>query len=919
MLTIERRAATTVSDTGASEPAIVRQRTQRALSLSAGAADASRIVHTEQRSFVTFDTASATAPVSVPMDAAANTASQTDTVNAGTPGTTAAQRTMPLVPDERPLWRLLHEHRLIDYDRQVAQLEHETPSWQPSPSLAAERTRQRQEADIAAALQSNDVAVLSQAIARMPEAFSCDYIDRVWQAADVFAHTGHLDDADALYRTVIPACASDANRIATLYRAEHQLSAERVDALIALEASQGHRDAQGDAAFARLRYERAITALSKLPPGSPQAASAVASVASAIRANRDGPAAALAGWIAHAQHDRKQAQDWFETALTFSADNVDAKLGLAQVRIEAHEYDAAQSLLDEPGLRDEARAREQRTQIALARANDAYAAHRYKETLKWLDAAAQEGLPATDTAALRGWAFYALGRFDEAAAAFRTTYEARHDDDSAEGLAMSTHAMREHGERLGTTRPTGDGRIDAYLDALDAQTLYYRKQFVASHAALRGALTGLADPQRIARYVPADLTGIDAPSAAGGLTWSDHIGAAGQGRLDTIGPELQAAWFHGTTQFSMQYRQLFINAGTTSLDQAVPKLIGTLEGRLAPTNSDIAQQQSSIERSLKQITTGGSARAEAFQATVADSTRIGMLPKLDWSLSLGGTQGAPAGFQYDAAGSVGQRTTWGMWTLYGGSAPVRDSLLSWRGTTLPESVGGGWWGAVRRTAGGVRLQWQPAPRWNISAAAEGQWLTGQNVVGNEGISADLSAGYDFRLHGFDYFSVGPTAHYLSYRRNENFYSWGQGGYYSPQSSLSTGVALQWLTQEGRGWQFRGNVEGGWNNSLQHTEQCFPLGLNPGLAREILSLPGQNANSVNEVAGLTCAGSHDHGPYASAAVAAVAKLSSRMQIGALATANVTPGRDKQFGAAVFVRYFFEPRAAVFSSDLPSNAP
>ncbi|MGN6085564.1 hypothetical protein, partial [Trinickia sp.] len=67
-----------------------------------------------------------------------------------------------------------------------------------------------------------------------------------------------------------------------------------------------------------------------------------------------------------------------------------------------------------------------------------------------------------------------------------------------------------------------------------------------------------------------------------------------------------------------------------------------------------------------------------------------------------------------------------------------------------------------------------------------------------------------------------------------------------------------------------------------------------------------------------AGSHDHGPYGSTELAAVAKLSSRVQIGALASANITPGRDKQFGAAIFVRYFFEPRAAVFSSDLPSSA-
>ncbi|WP_328807425.1 cellulose synthase subunit BcsC-related outer membrane protein [Paraburkholderia elongata] len=45
-------------------------------------------------------------------------------------------------------------------------------------------------------------------------------------------------------------------------------------------------------------------------------------------------------------------------------------------------------------------------------------------------------------------------------------------------------------------------------------------------------------------------------------------------------------------------------------------------------------------------------------------------------------------------------------------------------------------------------------------------------------------------------------HYLSYRRNENFYSWSHGRYCSPQSSVSTGVALQWLSEEGHIWQWQ---------------------------------------------------------------------------------------------------------------------
>ena len=865
VLTLERHAATTAAATGASEAAVAQQHAQRGLDRSTGTAGESHVVHTEQRNVL-----DAVAPLLAPATsrgpndatvtstpAETNVVRSTNGVNAGASGITAPQNAMPPVPDERPLWQLLHAQRLAEYDRRVKQLEQETPSWRPSSSLAAERTRQRQEADVTAALQSDDAAALRLVLARMPEAFDCTHIDRVWHAADVFFRTGHLDEVDALYRTIIPACTPDANRIATLYRAEQQLRPESVEALIALEATGGHRDAQAEAAFARLRYERAIAALGKLPPGSPQAASQLASVVPSIRAYRDGPAAALAGWIAHAQRDRPEAQHWFETALTFSPENADATLGLAQVRIEARDYDAARSLLDEPALRSDPRARQERVQIALARANEAYAGRRYDDALKWLDAAGREGLPEADTAALRGWTLYALGDHERAAAAFRAGYDAHHDDDSAEGFALSIHAMREHGARAGVQRPTADGRIDAYLHGLDAQTFYYRKQFVAAQAALRDASTGGADPRRIARDVPADLTGIDAPSLTGGLTWSDHIGAAGQGRLDTIGSALRGTWFHDTTQRSLHYRQSFIDAGTAST------------------------------------------RAEELQATVETSSRIGDTEPLDWRFTVGATQGAPSGFQANGSASVGQQAAWGMWSLYGSHHPVRDSLLSWRGmtVTLPGAVNSVRWGAVSSTSGGGQLRWQVAPRWSVSAAAEGKWLTGTNVLGNEGMSADVAAAYDVHPRGFDYFHVGPAVHFLSYRRNENFYTFGQGGYYSPQYSVSAGAALQWLTEEGRNWQIRGSVETGWNDTLSHSASCFPF---------------------DNTIGLTCAGSHDHGPYGSTEVAAVAKLSSRVQIGALASANITPGRDKQFGAAIFVRYFFEPRAAVFSSDLPSSA-
>jgi predicted negative regulator of RcsB-dependent stress response len=899
LLAVERHDTATVSVIDKLDATRLRRRDQQSLGRAVGVAMSARIVQTDQRNLIDPSVAlSSSARVSRVTGTSAN--AQQD---AGDANSTYADST----PDERPFWRLLHDDRLAEFDLKVAALEQDAPSWRPSPSLAAERARLRLQADIARALKGDSAGELRLLIARVPDEFNCSRIDRIWKATDVFAKADHVDEVGALYRSVIMQCKSAADRIATLYRAERDLPSAQADALIELEAASGQRDGQGEVAFQRLRYERAVATLSKESPGTERAAEQLSALAPSILARSDGAAATLAGWIALAHHDIGKAIDWFETAQTFSPDSIDATLGMAQARIEAHAYDEAEALLDQPKLHDEPRARNARAQIALARADVAYKKHWYESSLHWLDIATGEGLPPMDSALLRGWNLYALGRYAKSAEAFRARYEQRHDDESAESLAQALHAMHGHAK----SDRTGD-RVVAYLDALEAQQQYYRKQFVESQATLHDALSGAADPQRIARYMPADLTGIDAASVAAGLTWSDHVGASGQGRLDTTAPELRGEWIHNTTQVELRYRQLFLNAGTTSLDQTVPGLLAVLDAALPEQSNKTA-----FNNAVHRLTMGGSARAEELQAMMVDGFRFGTLPKFDWSLSLGGTQGAPSGFQPNVFGNIGQQIAWGSWSIYAGMTPVRDSSLSWRGMALPEEVGSDRWGAVSRAAVGTQVRWEVVPRWNISATTEAQWLTGMSVEANEGMSADLSASYDLQVRGFDYLSVGPAAHYLSYRRNENFYSWGQGGYYSPQSSVSTGLALQWLSNEGSHWQIQGSVEAGWNNTLQYTEKCFPLGLPTSLHNAIADLPGSSGNIATTASGLSCAGSHDHGPYAHGQVAAVVKLSSHLQAGALVDANVTPGRDRQFAALAFVRYLLTPRSAVFGRDLPQN--
>jgi hypothetical protein len=865
---------------------------QRDLASRNAAAGRARVTQVPQRNLA--QAPAALAPASSPAaSAAAMSAPPQPSAATAATGADASS-----APDERPLWQLLQANRLADYRQALAAMQRRFPNWQPAPGLAADYAQRSREAQIAEVLGGSDPAAIARLLVQAPDAFGCAHIDRVWRAGEVLAAAGRTDEVASLYRSIVPACTPARNRIATLYHAEHELTQQEADALIALEAAEGKRDADSEAAFERLRYERAVTQLAAVAANSEAAAQQLASLAPSIRARRDAGTATLAGWISLAQHKIDAAGEWFETALTFDRGAADAALGLADVRIEQHAYDEAAVLLAGPALRDDPRAREARARIALAQAGDAYRQGHYEQSLQLLDAAEREGMAQSDTERLRGWALYALGRYRDAASCFSARYAREHDEDSAEGLALAMQAAGAH------VRPADDDRgpLRNYVAALDAERDFYSKQFVEAGVAMQAALAGPVDTQRVLRRVPADLSGIGAPSVSAGLAFSDHIGAAAQGRLNVLAPTVRGEWIDGTRQYQLRYRSLFLDAGRASLDETVPGLATVVDDN-APLKT-LAQSK----------TLGGSVRADELQAMVSDTVRIGADGRLDVDLAGGAVQGGPGGLAPNFRAAVGQQAGWGGWSAFFGiGEPMRDSLLSWRGMRLADGAS---WGAVQRTEIGARARWQIGPRWNVSTGAQAQWLTGMNVVRNFGISTDVSAAYDLKLRHFDYFSVGPAIHYLAYNRNENFYTWGQGGYYSPQSSLSTGIALQWLSQEGRRWQWQGNVETGWNVSHQSSAPCFPQGLpTDALLAQVGSANADAAqNAFPKVTALSCAGSHDQGPYAHVRLAATFRLSPHWQTGVLGDANVTPGRDKQFAALAFLRYFLAPRAAVFSRDV-----
>ncbi|WP_293779040.1 cellulose synthase subunit BcsC-related outer membrane protein [uncultured Oxalicibacterium sp.] len=142
--------------------------------------------------------------------------------------------------------------------------------------------------------------------------------------------------------------------------------------------------------------------------------------------------------------------------------------------------------------------------------------------------------------------------------------------------------------------------------------------------------------------------------------------------------------------------------------------------------------------------------------------------------------------------------------------PQVSSLLSYAGAVDP--VTGKTWGGVTDTAVTASLSTRIADHYVFASASYGQ-LRGRNTKDNDRLS--VRTGFDRDLYRNKDLIVnsGVTLSYLQYDNNQSFYTFGHGGYYSPQESTSVSVPLQINGREERlSYMVRASV------SYSHTKE-----------------------------------------------------------------------------------------------------
>lgn len=130
--------------------------------------------------------------------------------------------------------------------------------------------------------------------------------------------------------------------------------------------------------------------------------------------------------------------------------------------------------------------------------------------------------------------------------------------------------------------------------------------------------------------------------------------------------------------------------------------------------------------------------------------------------------------------------------------PVISSLLSYAGARDP--AGAGVWGGVRAAGAHAQIDRQNG-RLGLFAALGLDRYRGDRVADNT--SLKLRAGTDWKLRdrADDTLYAGLTAVYWRYRENLSQYSFGHGGYYSPQSYVALSAPLDWRGRMQR-WSYQ---------------------------------------------------------------------------------------------------------------------
>ncbi|MGA9567061.1 MAG: cellulose synthase subunit BcsC-related outer membrane protein [Candidatus Korobacteraceae bacterium] len=306
----------------------------------------------------------------------------------------------------------------------------------------------------------------------------------------------------------------------------------------------------------------------------------------------------------------------------------------------------------------------------------------------------------------------------------------------------------------------------------------------------------------------AAIEGRNSPYAGGSGYVSNRSGSPGFERLADEEVPLEASTVvFDSLRITAIARPVFLSAGTpdgTSLYRFGTSLVGT---------------------------TFGAQSATGLGGEVQLSTQ-------DFGLRFGIS---PTGFLVNNfLGGVRWRIAGGPVTIWVTRDNVKDTLLSYAGTKDPAS--GSTWGGVVSNSGVVQGNWGGADR-GFYGSFEYQYLTGTNVATNTRIDGNVGAYWKIYSRSYGSLTVGANVFGMGYAKNLRYFTYGQGGYFSPQEYLLLNAPIRWVGRYKRNFEYSITGSLGAQQFREDASPFFPT--DPALQGKAGPYyPGQSVSGAN---------------------------------------------------------------------------
>lgn len=268
-----------------------------------------------------------------------------------------------------------------------------------------------------------------------------------------------------------------------------------------------------------------------------------------------------------------------------------------------------------------------------------------------------------------------------------------------------------------------------------------------------------------------------APYVSGAMALEFRSGDAGTSELANVGVPIEASFSPGGVgRITLTATPTYLDAGTLGTSIYDQEQFGTAV----------------FNQTLK--TFAGITIPEPGTQT-ATGVGLSLAYKQKWlSADIGTT---PLGFEIsnvvggiEIAPQLSDQVTF---RLTGERRAVTDSLLSYAGTTDPGS--GTTWGGVTRTRVHGQLEFNPGLA-NFYAGGGYDWLQGQNVMSNTELELGTGGSYPVYKTPADEVRVGLNLVYFGYAKNEDHFTLGYGGYFSPQTYVAATIPVTWSATRG---------------------------------------------------------------------------------------------------------------------------